>query len=238
MNTSLEKTLFTVLLLLATTDAGAQYRWLEATAGPAFSFSPGKNNFSTNVKMLPQGGITAFIPFSKTLALKTGLIYQQKGLNYYDLIPDSLKVMNSIESSTLYHYLNIPLQIAYSFEERKDQTWRLAAGMSYGFLLMAVKEIKISTYDDNIFVSAESSSFRQPIGIDAGPHQSGLPGQEGTALYVFTPALRADIGWVWQRKIVLGAFYEYNLQDNRMRIHQNQRRMLHYTGISVGVTIR
>lgn len=229
---------FCILSLTGSANALAQRHWLEASGGPALSYATKGNNFSSLPRAVPHGGITAFIPFNDWLALKTGTLYQQKKLRYFDQIDDSLLVTNSISSETEYHYLSLPLQLAWTFHRRSDHAWRLTAGMSYGILLKATKRISFDTYDDGRLVDARTITFDQKIGLDPGENYPGLPGEEGTALYVFTPAARLDLSYEWKRKIVLGWFYEYNLQDMRMRLSDSRRRLLQATGLSLGVIIR
>ena len=226
-------------LLFCSVNSSAQQKWFETTAGTGLSFATTKASpLDYQTRILPHLGVTAFIPFSKTVALKTGVIYQQKGNKTAGALKDSLDVFNVISSEETFHYLSIPLQLAFNFSEHSSGLWRVAAGMSYGFLVKATKSIDFQTYDGGTFVGEDSKSFNQAIGIESSQNYPGLPAQEGTALYVFTPAVRLDLSYQWQRQFVFSAFYEYNLQDNRMRIHQNARTNLHYTGISVGVIIR
>ncbi len=228
-----------ILLLFLSPCAAAQQKWFELTGGFGFTTASTSNStVSYDSRILPTGGLTVHIPIVGRLALRSGILYQQKGLRGGGSVADSLEVHSDLSSRETYHYLNIPLQLDVAFAGHKNGVWRIAGGMSYGILVDAVKSIRFRTYDGGSLVGEYEKEFKQSIGIESSQNYPGLPGQEGTALYVFTPAIRLDLTWQYKKQFVLGLHYEQHLQDIRMRVHNNARQKLHSVGIMAGVIIR
>jgi hypothetical protein len=218
--------------------SAGQHMWYEVSGGPAISFVTTENNpFHYGHKIVPHGGVTAFIPFNNRIAFKTGAIYQfksisSKGIGFYK---DSVNLHYALDSKSNYHFINVPLQLAMNIGSNKQGFWRVAAGMSYGFLIAARKHLNMQTYEGNDLLRDNTLAFKPVLGSERSGNYPGLPGQEGTPLHVFTPSVRVDITYQWQERLLLSAFYEYNLQDVRVRTVSNSIERLHYTGISFGV---
>lgn len=229
--------LITILLLVAQL-AEAQHAWHEITGGLGLSYATKERSSSSyTVRVLPTVGLTSFIPFSERIALKTGAIYQYKGISSSGrgTNRDSAEFSYTTQSTSSYHFINIPLQLAVNIGNNKQGFWRVAGGMSYGFLVAARKQLDFQTYKDNHLIRTNSLRWKPIIGSEQSGNTEGLPGDEGTPLHFFVPALRADITYQWQERLLISAFYEYNLQDVRVRTVGNSVAKLHYTGLSFGV---
>ena len=227
-----------LILLSPARHAVAQHIWYEIFAGPAVSYvSKERDALSHSHKWVPHAGITAFIPFNDRIALKTGAIYQMKGISSsgtgYN--KDSAMFRYGLDTRTTFHFLNIPLQLAVNIGKNKQGFWRVAGGMSYGFLVGAKKHLNMQTYKGEDLLRARAISFKPVRGSERSGSYPGLPNHEGTPLHVFTPAVRLDVTYHWQERLLISAFYEYNLQDVRVHKAGNSSLKLHYTGLSFGV---
>jgi hypothetical protein len=229
--------LFAIILLGATAATGQQ-RWFEFTTGAAISFGTKENNPSTyNFRILPHAGLTMIQPFNDRVGIKTGLIYQQKGLKVEgeSVKQDSFLIRNATISRSTYHFVSVPLQLAFNLGTNQESLWRIAGGMSYGFMAKARTNTNIRTYKEDELVEIRSVSFDPLITTSLKDNNPSLPGNEGTPLYLFTPSVRLDVTYQWQERLLLSFFYEYDLQDVHIRTARNARVNLHYTGIALGV---
>ena len=150
-------------------------------------------------------------------------------------VPDSIYAKELFTTKTDYHFISIPLQLAVSFGAHSQDVYRIAGGMNYGFLAAANSKITIDSYYDEQTKTGKTFSYSHLIAAQPKNDIDGLPQHEGTAMYFFVPSLRFDFTYQWQERIILSAFYEYDLQDIRMRTVGRSRVNLHYAGISVGV---
>src|SRR5690606_38619667 len=91
-----------------------------------------------------------------------------------------------------YHFISIPLQMAVSFGSGRQSLYRVAAGMSYGFLLAAHSEITIDSYFDEANKIRNTAHFSQLVTAQLKNDIEGLPLHEGTPVHFFVPALRFD----------------------------------------------
>jgi hypothetical protein len=225
--------------LIRPASAGAQQRWLEATAGGAVSFATVKgSDWKYGARILPHAGVSGFVCFNERLALKSGLLYQMKGMETRaDYEPDSVFRTQSFVSRNDYHFLSIPLQLAYTFGKHKRDQYRVAAGMSYGFMMKANSTISIDSYYDDGTKEATSYNYTHLVTGEQKESIEWLPQEEGAPVAIFTPALRMDFTYQFEEKLLLTIFYEYNLQDVRTRTVSSSQARLHYTGISLGVRI-
>jgi len=228
---------FLIGFLLTVRTAVAQERWFEATGGLAFS-QPEATGAPWHYKgrVLPHLGISGFFSFNKTFALKTGLLYQQKGLSTKaSYKPDSVYQFEQFSSVNTYHFISVPLQLAVNFARNGIGVYRFAAGMSYGFLAAANSEIEINSYYDEQRRENTSVKYNQLVSAQPKNDIKGLPAHEGTPVYFFVPAVRLDVSYEWQERFIFSLFYEYNLQDIRMRTVDNSKMNLHYAGIAAGI---
>ena len=215
----------------------AQERWFEVTAGPSVSIPQAKGaEFKYSPRILPSAGISGFFSINKTFAIKTGLLYQVKGLSTEAAyVPDSIYDYQRFQSRSTYHMLNIPLQLAVSIPASHNDVYRIAVGMSYGFMLAGNTKIGIQSYNADQEVDRETRSYMHIIALQPKDNVPGLPKNEGTPLKLFTPALRLDFTYQWQERLLLSAFYEYNMEDVRLRTPDKSKINLHYMGVSFGV---
>lgn len=235
---AIRKAFIFIFVSLITFCTSAQERWFEITAGPAFSFASKKNDATNyDYRIVPQGGISGFFSFNKRVALKTGILYQLKGLktNGESINSDTVEIRYAISSQSTYHYINVPLQLAINLNDNAEDQWRIAAGMSYGFMIAARTNAKVLTYNGDDLIQAKTISWHPKIGTAPKDNYPGLPAQEGTSLYLFTPSARIDLTYQWQERLLISAFYEYSLQDTRVRTVGTSKLNLHYVGISFGV---
>jgi hypothetical protein len=176
-------------------------------------------------------------PFNDRVAIKTGLLYQQKGIKTEGEIftRDSVDIRNATSSRSTYHFINIPLQLAYNFGTNQESLWRIAGGMSYGLMAAARTNLDIRSYKENELFEMRSVSFDPLITTSLKDNNPTVPGNEGTPLYLFTPSVRVDLTYQWQERLLLSFFYEYDLHDVHIRTTRNASVNLHYTGIALGV---
>ena len=174
--------------------------------------------------------------FAPALDPKTGLLYQIKGMQSHGrYVPDSVFREESFTARNDYHSLHVPLQLAVSIPGQKGDVWRFAGGMSYGFLLAGYSKVTINSVYEDESEKHRTLAFYHIVALEPKGNHPRAPHEEGTTLNAFTPALRFDLTYLWQERLVLSAFYEYNLQDIRMRTANNSQVRLHYSGIALGV---
>lgn len=233
----LRMVLLTAVICTIAQQARAQQRWFEFTSGLALSVPQAKGSpWHYKARLLPHAGLSGFFAFNNVFALKTGLLYEMKGYSTVArYVPDSLYTMERFTSKTNYHFFHIPLQLAASFGHHNNGLFRMAAGMSYGFLVGARSSITVGSFDDQQQVRSRSISFDHLIALQKKDGIAGLPHHEGTSLYLFTPAVRIDLTYIWQERLLMTAFYEYTLQDSRTRTVNNSSLRLHYAGLALGV---
>jgi hypothetical protein len=228
-----------IFLLVFQTGATGQNPWYELTAGPSVNFTTGNRNPSSfNFKILPQGGITGFFPFNKKFSLKTGLIYQNNSMNTSVSgikNNDTPSITYNVTSKSTYHFLDVPLQLAMNMGRDPQGFWRIAFGMDYRLLLQAKSETNIHSYEHETLIEDKSIIWRPGISLEKSSNNGDFPGQEGSPLYFFTPSVRADITYQWQERLLITAFYQYGLQDFRVRTSDRSSINMHTTGISLGV---
>jgi hypothetical protein len=230
--------IFILILVASAHPASSQHIWYEAFGGPSISFASKERNSSIyGYKLGLHGGINTFIPFNDKIALKTGAIYQLKRISSKGegINKDTASIHYTFQSNSSYHLISVPLQLAVNIGDNPQGFWRIAAGMNYGFMVAAKKDITFQTYEDNELVRDNKLSFRPIIGSEQSSSRTGLPAQEGTPVRFFIPALRFDITYHWQERILLSAYYEYDLEDVRVRTVGNSTARLHSTGVSFGV---
>ena len=239
MAAGLNRICILVLFLVAPgAPANAQHIWYEAFGGPSFSFVSKEHTSATyGHKFGLHGGINAFIPFNNKVAFKTGAVYQLKrvGSKGDGVNRDTAGIHYTFQSNSSYHTISVPIQLAVNIGDNPQGFWRVAAGMNYGFIIAAKKVMTFQTYEDNELVRDNKVSFKPVIGSERSGSRPGLPGQEGTPVKFFVPALRFDVTYHWQERILLSAFYEYDLEDVRVRTVENSKARFHSTGVSFGV---
>lgn len=230
---------FTISLIvfIFSSSATAQERWFEATTGAALSVPSAKGSpWRYQPRVLLHGGVSGFFSLNKTFAVKTGVFYQIKGMTTNaSYTPDSVYSSASFESQNTYHFISIPLQLAVTFGRHQDDCYRIAAGMDYNFMVAGYSKIDVTSHDDKNGTLHESLTYKHLISVSPKDDIPGLSHHEGTPLHLFTPAFRLDFTYQWQERLIISAFYEYNLQDVRMRTVDNSKVNLHYTGIALGV---
>lgn len=217
----------------------AQERWFEATAGGSISIpSVEGSGWNYGNRVLPCAGISGYFSLNKTFALKTGLLYQMKGMTtqaLYEPEADTNFIRQNFSSRNEYHFLSIPLQLAVSFKINEQDFLHIDAGMSYGFMLAGFSSLDAHSLKQDFSEVDQAFSYTHLVTVQPKNNVPGLPAQEGTPLYLFTPALRADAVYIWQERLVFSVFYEYNLQDVRIRTINKSNINLHSIGIGVGV---
>lgn len=219
--------------------ARAQQRWLELAAGGAVSVPAIKgSDWKHDARLLPHVGLTGFVSFNDYLSLKSGLLYQMKGMETNaDYKPDSIYTRQSFTSRNDYHLLNVPLQLAFTFGKHSRDKYRIAAGMSYGFMLKATSKIAVNSFFEDGTYEQQQYSYTHVVTVDEKEPSTWAPKEEGAPVAVFTPAVRTDFTYQFEEKLLLTVFYEYHLQDHRTRVVRGTSGRLHYAGIAVGVRI-
>jgi len=225
------------ILFLQAKAVSAQDRWFEAMAGIGYTQPETKGSpWSYKGRILPNAGINCYIALSPTFSLKTGVLYQQKGLfTEGSYKPDSVYQLQQFSSKNTYHFVNIPFQLAMNVAKNDIGTYRVAAGMSYSFLAAANSEIEVNSYYDDNRKDKTTVKYNHLVAAQPKDDIKGLPEHEGTPLYFFIPSLRLDISYLWQERFVFSVFYEYNLSDVRMRTVNDSKMNLHYAGVSAGI---
>jgi hypothetical protein len=228
-----------VVILSLANGTQAQHPWYEISAGPSVSFSSGvRNPYSYNFRILPQAGLMAFFPFNKKVAFKTGLIYQNKSLDTKKIRvtdPDTASISYDVVSRQRYHFLDIPLQLAVNIGRDMQGFWRIAGGMSYSFLVSSRSDADLDRFEHESFVGDRHITWEPTISMERVSNNPELPSEEGSPLYLFTPALRLDITYQWQERLLLSAYYQYNLQDLRIRTSGASIANLNSAGLSFGI---
>ncbi len=216
-------------------NANAQKATLEVSAGGAISFVSKKaisTHFSPVATLV--GGFNFYKPVNEKWSIKTGLLYQQKGVNYSsEVAVEKSETVVQTKVRTTLHYMSIPLQLGYSWQDKNNKIWRASFGMNYGFLLHAHTRQKVSNYENGIFRKDSSYSFSNYVA--ASRSRDEKRGNDRTELYLFTPSLRTDLSYQFHKKLSLFLFYEYNLSD----VSSNGgvgRINLHTMGLKVGYT--
>jgi|GEM_PF-5927297 len=162
--------------------------------------------------LTPLGGFGYHQPISKTVGIRSGLLYQQKRSSYESYLPtDSADITITIRQKSTFHYLSIPLQLTITPQNLGDYQWRFAAGMNYGFLVSAF------TVSDSTWLREGLTLFETRRGygnyIAASRSRDENRGNDRSELYLFTPSLRLEAHCTFHKRWSVAVFYEYNLSD-------------------------
>ncbi len=230
-NQPLLKKILLVCLWIFPESLCAQKPYWSFGAGGGVQFISKKSTpYDFSPLVLPSANIDYYQPIAEPIGLKTGIVYQMKGIQ--SLQENTVTGRKTeIKEYTLLHYAGIPLQLTAGWVNTRHYRRQISFGMNYGFLMFARTRQTIRIYENNQLISEQSGSFQNYVA--AGRSRDGRRGNDRSELYIFTPSLRFDISVQVHRRLFIGYYYEYNLSD----ISSNTgtaRAVLHSTGIQAG----
>jgi len=224
------------LAVVAFQSAIAQRGIFELSAGSAVSFATRKaSDAQLRPVITPVASINIYKPITSSIAIKTGIHYQQKGLrSLHETSQNNPDDKVTYDDRTRLHYMSIPLQISLFQKNKGGKLWKASIGMNYGFLVYA-RTNRTATYFKNDLVEKEiSTSFSNYVA--ASRSRDEQRGNDRSELYLFTPSLRCDVAYDFHPRFSVAGFYEYNLSD----VSSNGglgRINLHLTGLSINFRI-
>lgn len=226
--------LLTVVLFASHANAGDVK--VEGQLGIGLCFASKKytkTSFSPLVS--PNAAVLFYKTIYKNISLKSGLIYQLKSIKTGNqVVFDSSNTQLIIDGKISHHYLNIPLQLVFSFHKNERESWRIGAGFSYGFLIYAHSTGVMNSYYNTQLLDKQNYSYENYVGLT--PSRTRNRVSDRSELFGFTPAVRLDVDHRLTKRFFVRGFYEYNLND----ISSNPgstKVFLHYAGLSAGYTL-
>jgi hypothetical protein len=184
---------------------------------------------------LPHGSVCVIIPIQGWFYLRTGLAYQQKGFETHQSISDTTSILSDMTNRQKLHYVSAPLQICYRAPITSRSEYFISAGMDYGFLVKADAKLEINTYENGQFLHNKVLTYHPKVGLI--PASTPFKSKEGVQYLLFSPSLRIDACYFWEKQYSLSAFWEYDLTDIRANPETNSIRLACW-GLSIGVLLR
>jgi hypothetical protein len=226
-----------VLLLTAAGSVSAQdHTIVDVSGGMGVSYvKTGDMNVKYGSMNLPHASICAVIPVQGWFFLRTGLSYKQKGFVRHINAMDSASVFSDITNKQKLHYVSAPLQLCYRAPITSRSEYFISAGMDYGFLVRADSRMETNTYENGSLVHNSVVTSHPRVGFlaESTPFQS----KDGVQYLLFSPSVRVDASFFWEKQYSLSAFWEYDLTDVSANSRTYTSRIICF-GFSVGVLLQ